>query len=83
MSFLKITDHNKMDFDPMGKTVFVEGVKYSDSPNVYELFTDNKSKLTCNDLNEKEKEEYGKLVVNSILLYEGYQNSRKPETLGG
>ena len=56
------------------KKILIGNAKYSDSPKIYNILTNKKSKITWNDLNENEKKDFGKLIVSSDVLYKNYED---------
>ena len=48
--------------------------KFASSPNIYNLLTNNQTNITWGDLDEKEKVQYGKLLVRSGVM----KNPDKP-----
>ena len=56
-------------------------VKFTKSPKIYEIFTNKKSNLTWNDLDEEEKNELGYISVLSDVFYNPYTGKKK-KTIG-
>ena len=71
-----------ISFNPENESVSVGGKEFTYSPKIYDLLTNKNSKLGWNDLNEDEKEKYGKLIANSNILYSDYENN-KNKMVGG
>ena len=60
--------------DEKNKKILIGNVKYSDSSKIYNILTNKKNKITWNDLNENEKKDFGKLIINSNVLYKNYED---------
>ena len=45
-----------------------------DSEKIYNILTNKNSKTKWNELNEDEKYDFGRMIVNSNVLYEDYEN---------
>ena len=50
---------------------------FSSSPNIYDLLTKKNTGIKWSDLNEQEKYDFGRLVVNSNILYDNYEDNFK------
>ena len=52
-------------------------VKYTNSPKIYEIFTNKKTNLTWDDLDEKEKYDLGYISVLSDIFYDSDTGKKK------
>ena len=57
--------------------VLINNSPFSSSPKIYELLTDEKTKIKWDDLNNQEKYDFGRMVVDSGILYDDYENNFK------
>ena len=62
-----------LDFNVDGKNILIGDVVYSKSPKIYNILTNKKAGIAWVDLNENEKKDFGKLIVNSDVLYSDYE----------
>ena len=62
--------------DEKKKKILVGDNEYTNSPKIYNILTNIKSKITWNDLDENEKKKFADLVVNSDVLYKNYKDGK-------
>ena len=63
--------------DEKNKSVLINDSPFSSSSKIYELLTNKNTNISWNDLNEQEKYDFGRMVVNSDILYDDYENNFK------
>ena len=57
--------------------ILINNSPFSSSPKIYELLTDEKTKIKWSDLSPQEKYDFGRMVVDSGILYDDYENNFK------
>ena len=67
--------------DNENKTVLINNSPFSSSPKIYELLTYKNSGIKWNDLNEQEKYDFGRMVVDSDILYDDYEDMKYKKNL--
>ena len=67
-----------INFDEVNENVLnKDGGIYSDSPKIYDILTNKKSNVTWDDLNEKERERLGVLIIHSKAIQKNPNNTSK------
>ena len=67
--------------DNENKTVLINNSPFSSSPKIYELLTYKNSGIKWNDLNEQEKYDFGRMVIDSDILYDDYEDMKYKKNL--
>ena len=67
--------------DNENKTVLLGDNLFSSSPKIYELLTYKNSGIKWNDLNEQEKYDFGRMVIDSDILYDDYEDMKYKKNL--
>ena len=62
--------------DDENKTVLINDTPFSSSSKIYELLTKKDSNISWSDLNEQEKYDFGRMAIDSGILYDDYENMK-------
>ena len=60
--------------DNENKTVLINNSPFSPSPKIYNLLTKKETNISWNDLNEQEKYDFGRMAIQSGILYGDGEN---------